>query len=104
MYVNDLSFFHQPNCGMPANALIIFAGVFSVFWLITGFLLIVNIWQMQNKSIMKLLLETMMYHIFLEVTAIGLAIQNGMIGRIVRHDDFHVSSDCSNGDAHVYFP
>jgi len=77
-FVNDLSFFHQPNCGMPEYALPIFAGIFSAVWLATGLYALAKLWTVKNKTMLSLGWETMIYHLSIEIIVIGLATQDGM--------------------------
>ena len=77
-FTNDFSFFHQPNCGMPANTLIVFLGIYTSIWFITGTYAVINFWKVKNKAMIALGWETMVYHCSIEVIVVGLAIQTGM--------------------------
>jgi hypothetical protein len=75
-FIHDFSMYHQPNCGLPEKALIIFVGIFAAPWCLVTAILLKQLWR--TRTIRKATFEIVSYHFSLLIWAIGLGTQSGM--------------------------
>lgn len=76
-FMNDFSFLHQPNCGMPWYSYLVFFCIFTAPWLIIGFVLIRELFQAKNKVITVFGIKALLFHAALMFLSIGLFAQGG---------------------------
>jgi hypothetical protein len=77
-YGHDFVGFHSSNCALPDMVLEIFAGIYSIFWLLELIWLYLRTRNLSKPYVIHLAKVCLVFHLSLEVSVIGIATQRGM--------------------------